>query len=246
MDKYHKRPFDSRWESREDITKNDRVKLTYRPRSGEKFGRLTIVKSDWGQYRAYAKVRCECGSEFKVPVAQIRMGEHLSCRRCAQKNRKYKNKILKKLNELIPDSKLRSLWTQRYRNIMEKCYNTSCKQYHQCGGRGIEIYEEWMEDRLKFLEYIKTLQNWENTAYDFCRINVNGNYEPGNVRLVTRKENINNRRVSIKIKYDGCKYTIREFKEKFTPEWTRSSILYHIKKDHTPEYMIYRYNIKHK
>jgi hypothetical protein len=62
------------------------------------------------------------------------------------------------------------------------------------GGRGISVYEEWRRNRAAFLQYVQTLKGWDDPSLQMDRINVNGNYEPGNIRFVSPSENMSNKR----------------------------------------------------
>ena len=236
----HKRPFDSRWECMEKVLKNGKKRLVYRPRSGEKFGRLTIIESEWGQFKKHAEVECECGKRFRIQTSGIRMGLHLSCPKCAAKTKSYKGRIAEQ-REIFPDDKIRSMWTHRYSGIISRCYDPNHRAYPNYGGRGIQIFGEWKEDRFKFFRYVKTLPGWDAFGCDLDRINNNGNYEPGNLRIVSRSKNSNNKRNSARIIYQGEEYTVREFREKFTPTWGETTIFYHRGQGHDAEYMVRRY-----
>lgn len=79
------------------------------------------------------------------------------------------------------------LWSR----IQQRCYNLNYAGYKNYGGRGIEVYSEWRLDMQKFLDYIGKRPSSE---YSLDRINNDGNYEPGNVRWATAKQQANNRR----------------------------------------------------
>lgn len=86
-----------------------------------------------------------------------------------------------------------------------RCYCPTSTAYKHYGQRGITICDEWKYD-------YPTFRNWAfNTGYidgqdlEIDRIDVNGNYEPSNCRWVSRKENINNRRCTTYLNYNGIK-----------------------------------------
>jgi hypothetical protein len=81
---------------------------------------------------------------------------------------------------------------ERYDAMLQRCTNPSSPSWEDYGGRGIE---NKFLSREHYIRYI--LENLPHTSYrgvDIGRINNDGHYEPGNVRLETRVENLANRR----------------------------------------------------
>ena len=66
--------------------------------------------------------------------------------------------------------------------------------YQNYGGRGITVFEEWRKNKRAFLEYVVTLEGWDNPSLELDRIDVDKGYEPGNIRFVTRSQNAANKR----------------------------------------------------
>lgn len=86
-----------------------------------------------------------------------------------------------------------------YNSMKERCYNTNNHNYHNYGGRGIKVCEEWLTDFMNFYEWAMKSGYDYGAKHGDCtldRINVNGNYEPSNCRWVDMATQANNKRPS--------------------------------------------------
>jgi len=78
-------------------------------------------------------------------------------------------------------------------NAKSRCNNPKNKAWSYYGGRGISMCEEWVDDFLSFYEHVGPKPSPEHSL---DRIDNDGNYEPGNLRWATKKEQSANRRCS--------------------------------------------------
>lgn len=76
--------------------------------------------------------------------------------------------------------------------MKDRCSNPNNPRYKHYGGRGIKVYDEWKESFSAFYSYIGTKPTAEHSL---DRIDVDGNYEPGNVRWATPQEQSYNKRL---------------------------------------------------
>jgi hypothetical protein len=73
-----------------------------------------------------------------------------------------------------------------YYNMLARCYNSGVRSYRHYGQRGIEVCPEWRNSFEAFQEW--SMANGYTDRLTIDRINNCGNYEPGNCRWVTTKE----------------------------------------------------------
>jgi len=154
--------------------------------TGQRFGRLVAIKplesTKQGIKWAF---KCDCGKDYVKFAKAVKINADKKSCGCLQKEI-YSNrcKTLNRTHGMTYTPEWNS-WV----NMKDRCSNPNAPKYHHYGGRGITIFNEW----LKFENFFKDMGNRpKGTTLD--RINVNGNYEPGNCRWATHLEQRHNRR----------------------------------------------------
>lgn len=78
---------------------------------------------------------------------------------------------------------LYNLW----RNVTRRCHQPTATDFHNYGGRGISVCDEWRMDGRAFVDW--AIANGWKPGLEIDRIDNDGNYEPSNCRFVTKREN---------------------------------------------------------
>ena len=74
--------------------------------------------------------------------------------------------------------------------MRQRCYTRNVEKYEPWAGRGIEICERWAD----FANFLADMGPRPSPHHSLDRRDNDGNYEPGNCRWATAKQQANNRR----------------------------------------------------
>lgn len=94
-------------------------------------------------------------------------------------------------------------WT----NMIARCTNPEHKEWHNYGARGITVCGEW---RNSFVAFLVALGRKTSPEHSLDRIDNNGNYEPGNVRWATKREQLRNTRRNRLVTFNGNTQCIKD------------------------------------
>jgi hypothetical protein len=174
--------------------------------SGEKFGMLTVINEvdsirlPSGQTNRVFLCRCDCGNEKKVRLVHLNHTRIVSCGcskmivklgRKYNQNEKYIMRIYKAIKDRV------------------SCNAIDSHVYYE---RGITVCDEWLNNPSLFLHW--GLKNNLVRGMHIDRIDNEKGYSPQNCRVVTPKQNANNKRNTFFIIYNGEKISITELLEK--------------------------------
>lgn len=182
--------------------------------TGQRFGRLTVLEfvpderpnSSW-------LCKCDCGKTKIVNSKHFYNSNTQSCGclKCKYVKRRTKHNLTK--------TRIYRTWD----SMLQRCYNSHCVSYQDYGKRGISVCDEWKESLEAFYKW--SLEHGYNDTLTIDRIDVNGNYEPSNCRWIDKKVQVRNRRITVKVEYDGTIISLGEAAEKsqlpYGILWTR-------------------------
>lgn len=121
-----------------------------------------------------------------------------------------------------PRERLYNIWL----HMKDRCNNPNFKSYHNYGGRGISVCEEWSNSYQTFREW--ALENGYSDELTIDRIYVNGNYSPSNCRWLTRQEQSYNKRTNKIIAYCGKTQTLTEWADELNIK--RNTLVYRLRR----------------
>lgn len=179
--------------------------------AGKKFGMLTVIEKAGLNKRLCALwlCICECGTTKVAMGVHLIKGEVKSCG-CASSELKA---IFHKTHGQAGYGNNRSSEYSTWDAMIQRCTNPNSQSYPDYGGRGIKIYESWLNSFEAFFEYMGKKPSPIHTIDRFP--DKNGNYEPGNVRWATPKQQSRNHRRNKWVEYEGEKMVVQDWANKY-------------------------------
>jgi hypothetical protein len=164
------------------------------------FGLWTVIGSPTSNAQSipYYPCRCACGTEKPVNYYNLIKGKTHDCG------------CMRKARATVRNYKHGGKGTSEYRvwkHVIKRCTNRNAKEWPNYGGRGITVCDQWRNDFAAFLADAGKRPSDEHTL---DRINNDGNYEPGNVRWTTRKQQNLNKRTNRIVTFNGVTQTVTE------------------------------------
>lgn len=164
--------------------------------TGQKFNMLTAIRRvpNYKPTGVYWLCRCDCGNECVVKKYDLIHLRQISCNCFQKKSAREKHTIHGGIN-----TKLYPIWV----SMKQRCKNPNHCAYHNYGGRGITVCEEWLGKNgfENFRQWSEKSGYREGLSID--RIDNDKGYSPDNCRWATYKEQANNRRGVHKITFNG-------------------------------------------
>lgn len=169
---------------------------TNRMRVGDRFGMLTVRSIGKTAKGAHFTIcDCDCGTvDHAVQMARLVNGTTKSCG-------------CQRGAHLITHGFGRTPLYSRWFHMMARCYKPRHVSFKNYGGRGIRVCDRWHDP----VNFIADMAEGFSPELQLDRINNDGNYEPGNCRWTTTAENIDNRRSTRLVTYDGRTQSLHQW-----------------------------------
>ena len=163
--------------------------------SATTYGNWTVLGVAPG--RQMLLCRCACGTQKSVYKYNLTAGKTKSCG-CFPAPGPVTHGLSKH-----PDY---DLW----QGMKARCYQKGHKNYADYGGRGIKVCDRWVND---FAAFNADMGDRPSKAHSLDRIKNDKDYEPGNCKWSTQKQQTRNTRRSTTITIDGISKTVAEWCE---------------------------------
>ena len=165
--------------------------------TGKQFGRLTAIsRAKNARGRTRWNCVCECGNKVIITTKSLSNGDTKSCG-C------YKVELATKQNTTHGLSKIHRKTMRLWSMMKDRCYNINNKSYHDYGGRGITVCEQWINSFASFYHDMGD----RPTGKTLDRINNDGAYSPSNCKWSTYHEQGHNKRNNVFITHKGVTLT---------------------------------------
>ncbi len=155
--------------------------------TGQRFGMLVAVRvvSQTNECRAIWLCRCDCGKTVK------RRSGHLTGN---QRNNTRASCGCGPTGTRPTHGDSGSTEYRSWLGMRDRCYKKTHHKYHLYGKKGVRVFKGWRNDYQAFLNYVGRKPSPKHTLDRYP--DPTGNYEPGNVRWATSKQQRRNRRTS--------------------------------------------------
>lgn len=161
--------------------------------AGKRFGRLTAFRYvESGKWFC----KCDCGNSVTVVTTNLTRGNSKSCG-CARNEALFRHGM--------GSTRVYRVWIA----MRQRCENPNNEAFANYGGRGIKVCERWAD----FANFFADM-GLPPPKHQIDRIDNDKGYEPGNCRWVIQKVNLNNKRTSRKVEWQGETLTITQWAER--------------------------------
>jgi len=168
----------------------------------ERYGRYSVIREVERKHGARMMLcRCDCGTERVIYLKNLKSGNSTSCGCAGSESLSARNR-----KHGYAKTPTWHVWVSMRQRCSPAATGDNLKWYYN---RGISVCDRWKDFSLFLAD-----MGEKPDGFQIDRIDNNGNYEPGNCRWASPKENSRNRSNNTIIAHDGLSLTISEWAER--------------------------------
>jgi hypothetical protein len=162
--------------------------------AGQRFGRGVVVDPEVRTGgRWHALLLCDCGTQYTVMLANLLKNGGTHTQSCGCWRRDVGARLGQSGHLRMTHGLSKHRLFDTWRRMLDRCENPQHPHYRNYGGRGITVCGRWHDLKMFILD-VERLIGPRPAGMTLDRTNNDGNYEPGNIRWATAKQQCANRR----------------------------------------------------
>lgn len=161
-----------------------------------------------GSRGGFSLCECACGTRRDVNNRNLRAGLSKSCG-CARPDGRRRHGLTGSVEFKI--------WV----GMKTRCYNPDANGYHNYGALGVVLCDRWLGEQ-GFVNFLADMGPRPTPEHSIDRYpNKNGNYEPGNCRWATRKDQMRNVKYNRIVTAEGRDQCVAGWAEELGVKYSR-------------------------
>ncbi len=182
------------------LAKSKHVKVGLKNNKLEVIGHPFRIRNDAGKCTTFCVCLCKCGEIVATDANRVFNGNVRSCGCLSHRPGGRLTAVVKTYSTRRHGLAGHPLYDV-YCGMVRRCNNPKSSGWKWYGARGIRVCQDWMDDRVAFINW--GLSSGWQPGLQLDRIDNNGNYEPSNCRFVTRVQNMANTRIMERVRGAG-------------------------------------------